>query len=721
MVDFDNVLKSFLVESHEIVGRLESQLISLEREPESEELVAAIFRSVHTLKGSGGFLGFTKLQSLAHAAEAVLSGLRERRLKASHSLTSALLAVVDAVRRIVGHVEERKEEGTEDLSPLLERLCALGAGNPPGETEAAPASPAVQEGTIRKQRLIDRTIRVDVDLLDKLMVMVGKLVLLRNQMLQLSLIHPDSVFTRPSQHLNLLTTELQEGVMKARLVPIRSVWDRVPRIVRDLATASAKQVRLVMEGADTELDKGIIEAITEPLIHLVRNAVHHGVEAPAAREAAGKPAEGTVLLRAHHEAGQVHIEVTDDGMGIDPGRVRLRAVQLGLTPSERVARMDDREALSLICLRGFTTAERVSEVAGRGVGMDVVKTNIEKLGGAVDIESTVGRGTSIRMKMPLTLAIIPALIVTGAKRPFVIPRSNVLEVVCIRGGKARTAIETLHSVPVYRLRDHLLPLVHLNRIFELPEPNGKSEDRSAPASLNIVILQADGYSFGLVVDEVNDVQEIVVKPLGKHLKRIATFGGATILGDGRLALILDVIGVARRSNILREAREQRPVRAAAVPSEGDKDRQSVLLLQGADQGRLAVPLSSVIRLEEISTSAIERAGTYDVAQYRGKVLPLIPLSSLLHERRRKPRHSLSAGSAASPSKMQVVVVRNGERTLGLVVDAIVDVVEEHVVLEKGVPRKGVLGSTVIRDRITEMVDVEAILRSFEVWTGRLLA
>lgn len=395
--------------------------------------------------------------------------------------------------------------------------------------------------------MADTSIRVDVGLLDKLMNLVGELVLARNQITQFGSSQEDPAFLGTVQRLNLLTGELQAGVMKTRMQPVGSVWGKFPRLVRDLAVACGKQVRIDMEGQETELDRTIIEAVRDPLTHMVRNAVDHGIEPPAERAAWGKPAEGRLFLHALHEGGKVVIELTDDGGGIDPRRVRDKALLSGLVTPEQAARLGDRELLDLIFLPGFSTTDRVTQFSGRGVGMDVVRTNIEKIGGTVDVDSTLGRGTTIRMKIPLTLAIIPALVVSTGGDRYAIPQVSLLELVRLEGEQVRKGVEQFHGIPVYRLRGNLLPLVYLDRELGV-------EPIRAGDEINIVVLQADDRPFGLVVDAIRDTEEIVVKPLQKALKGIGVFSGATIMGDGNVALILDVLGLAQRAGVVSGAR-----------------------------------------------------------------------------------------------------------------------------------------------------------------------
>jgi two-component system chemotaxis sensor kinase CheA len=559
---------------------------------------------------------------------------------------------------------------------------------------------------------------VDVGLLDKLMTLVGELVLARNQIMQFSTSQEDAGFLGTVQRLNLLTTELQANVMKTRMQPIGNVWSKFPRIVRDLAIACGKQVRIEMEGQETELDKTIIEAIRDPLTHMVRNAVDHGIELPHDREARGKPAEGRLFLQASHEGGKVIIEIIDDGAGIDPQRVRDKAIQKKLITSEQASRMSESEVVNLVFLPGFSTADRVTHFSGRGVGMDVVRTNIEKIGGTVDIESRVGRGTTVKMKIPLTLAIIPALTITSGGDRYAIPQVSLLELVRLEGEQAQRGIELIHGTPVYRLRGNLLPLVYLAKELQVESIQNSKADN---AEVNIVVLQADERQFGLIVDAIHDTEEIVVKPLQKQLKGINAFAGATIMGDGKVALILDVLGLAQRARVISGVRE-RGMSEKVAAEEAVGDRQTVLLFTIAGGERMAIPLAEVARLEEFPRSGVERVGPQEVVQYRDEILPLIHVSRVL----RRPRVSSGNGNSSRlkrdrtnkaprnmSDKIQVVVYSGNGVRAGLVVGRILDIVEETLVSRARSTRPGVLFSAVVQGRVTEFLDVEGIIRSFD--------
>ncbi|MBL8716135.1 MAG: chemotaxis protein CheA [Myxococcales bacterium] len=719
----DDIVKEFLVESHENLDQLDRDFVALEADPTARGQIAGIFRTIHTIKGTSGFLGFSGLESLTHVAENLLSQLREGTRQLDADIVTALLQTVDAVREMLASIEATGTDGQRDDSELIARLARLqGKGDdraahkqashrpapPLAPTPAPPAAPAAPIPTMSKApehapppevtatAVSDTSVRVDVGLLDRLMNLVGELVLARNQILQFGSTVKDGAFHGTSQRLNLLTTELQEGVMKTRMQPIGNVWGKFPRVVRDLAVTCGKQVRIEMEGEDTELDRTIIEAIKDPLTHAVRNSIDHGIERPEVRVAAGKPAQGRLFLRAFHEGGQVNIEISDDGGGIDPIKVRDRAVARGLVPADRAQRMSDRELVSLVFLPGFSTAEKVTNVSGRGVGMDVVKTNIERIGGTVELTSRHGSGTSLRVKIPLTLAIIPALVVTTRSERYAIPQVNLLELVRIEPEAAARAVESIHGVPVFRLRGNLLPLVYLGAALELGGPS------TAPdGSLCIVVLSADDRTFGLVVDGVHDTEEIVVKPLGKELKGLTAFAGATIMGDGKVALILDVLGIAQRANVVSSSKDRKREGADTDLATGTEDKQALLLVRvGADM-RMAIPLAMVARLEELPRRGVERAGRHQVVQYREQLLPLVDVATVVGA------SAADQGDADAP--LQVVVhARNGRR-VGLVVEQIVDIVEDFVRIERPFAQRGIVGATVVEGRVTNLLDVEGVI------------
>ncbi|MGE3166597.1 MAG: chemotaxis protein CheW [Planctomycetota bacterium] len=733
----DDLIREFLVESYEGLDQLDRDLIALEKDPTDRNLLAAIFRCIHTIKGTCGFLAFHKLESVTHNGENLLSMLRDGKLQLNQEITTALLAMVDAVRQMLSSIENSGNEGVRDDSGLIALLTrlqdpsrqadpavaeAVPAAPPepvppmvekaervrPAEAGAAPASsppgePAPEPSRPNESKaasLADTAVRVDVAQLDKLMNLVGELVLARNQILQFSANLNDNTFLATTQRLNLVTTELQGGVMKTRMQPIHTVWSRFPRVVRDLSRACGKKVRVEMEGEGTELDKTIIEAIKDPLTHVIRNSVDHGIEPPEVRRQKGKPEEGCLLLRAFHEGGQVNIEIIDDGAGINIERVKEKALQRSVITAEQHARMSDREAVNLIFRPGFSTAEKVTNVSGRGVGMDVVRTNIEKIGGTVDVQSVFGQGMTLRVKIPLTLAIIPALVVSTGGEQYAIPQVNLLELVRLEGDQARDGIEYVHRAPVYRLRGNILPLVFLDEELRI----AKAADTPRTDSIvNIVVLQADDRQFGLVVEGINDTEEIVVKPLGRQLKGASAFAGATVRGDGKVALILDVMGLAQRAQVVTEHAERQVGRFEHADSKSVGRRQALLLFSLGGKEQMAMPLAAVARLEEIPFDRVELVGGQEVVQYRGEIMPLLNLPRLFNVTTEESERQV----------YQVIVHSRGSSSVGLVVGRILDIVDETIEVQRKIPRKGVTQTAVVHDRVTQFVDLDSIVSAFD--------
>ena len=708
MMQDREILAEFIIETNENLTRLNQDLVAMETRPKDAALLASIFRTFHTIKGTTGFLGFSKLESLTHAAENVLSQVRNGEREFTEELVSLILEATDAVTAHLRSIEATGQELADAFQDLEQRLRRLAENSGPAfspapagavEPQAAkPEQPAEAEAgaAAKGSSLADSTIRVDVGLLDKLMNLVGELVLARNQILQHSVRQADASLAASSQHLNLITSELQEGVMKTRMQPIGTVWNKLPRVVRDIASACHKQIQLEMDGSETELDRTIIEAIKDPLTHLVRNACDHGIEAPEARVSAGKPPAGKLSLRAFHEGGHVNIEISDDGAGIDPEKVKGKALAKGLVRPDQAERMDDQDAVQLIFLPGFSTAEKVTNISGRGVGMDVVKTNVERIGGVVEVTSRYGQGTTVRVKIPLTLAIIPGLVVMTNGQRYLIPQVSLQELVRLEGDAVGKSIESTCGFPVLRRRGRLLPLVYMREVLGL----GREAAGATNEAANIVVLQAEDRQFGLVVDQVLDTQEIVVKPLGKHLKKLDCFAGATIMGDGGVALILDVARVGRRAGVVLERGEASRA-AEEQERRAGESTQAYLLFRASGLRRAAIPLAEVSRLEEFPQPSIEFAGGRPVVQYRGEILPLVSLGQALKKKRKD--------TAFKRDPVQAVVFRVRDRAVGLVVDEIIDIATGSVdAVEPGVPAS-VLRSTRIENKVTDLLNLGALL------------
>ena len=735
MSDLSAFVREFVLETSENLDQLDRDLVELEKNPMAREQLARVFRAIHSIKGATGFLGFSKLGTLAHAGEGLLSRLRDGVLVLNANITSGLLELVDCIRRMVSNIEKAGDEGDLDCTALVEKLAllqspagaqrptpaeppslsenlapvALGAGSTNSQTQAPPEhNPSPDPIQASRANSTSSSLRVDVRQLDKLMNLVGELVLTRNELLQFSYVEQNAVPQGTSQRLNSITTELQDEIMKVRMQPIDNVWSRFPRLVRDLALRGGKKVRLELRGKETELDKTLIEAITDPLTHLVRNAVDHGLETPEIRAAAGKLAEGRLLLHAFHEGGQVHIEVSDDGAGIDLGRLKRTAVKRTLITAEQARAMNDQEAINLVFLPGFSTSESVTDVSGRGVGMDVVKTNIEKVGGEVSIDSQPGSGTTVRIKIPLTLAIMPALVVTADANRFAIPQASILHLARVAGDDLRKKIEMIHNASAFRLRGELLPIIWLSEELKGGSQNEAGQSREGKDFVDIVFLEAGDRRFGLVVDEVNDTQEIVVKPLGKQLRGTSIFAGSTIMGDGKVVLIIDVFGMALHAHVITELHDGKTLKAKSLPKEAAPETQVLLLFTGASDSRMAVPLSQVTRLEEFPYASVEHSGSLDLVQYRGGVLPLLKIEALLPERRSRPRRPQGSGKDTKDDKVQAIVYSKDGHQVGLVVEEIVDTVEHSMAHLRPASRKGVSASAVIQARITEILDLHTM-------------
>jgi two-component system chemotaxis sensor kinase CheA len=707
----DDLIADFLTETNESLADLDVALVKLERTPDDRETLSLIFRLVHTIKGTCGFLGLPRLERVAHAAENVLGKVRDGVLIATPDTVTLVLGALDRIKAIVSGLAATGNEPSGDDTELVEALNAAAAGeapkSPAAAVEPAPppeepppepavvaaephttvpaAAPAAPEAVAAAQ-----TIRVTVDVLEDLMTLVSELVLTRNQLLQLARTQENSGFTVPVQRLSHITSDLQEGVMKTRMQPIGNAWNKLPRLVRDLSHEMDKKIELTMLGADTELDCQVLELIKDPLTHMVRNSGDHGLESPAERRAAGKPEAGRITLNAFHEGGHIIIEISDDGRGLPLDKIRTKVLKNGLATEAELAAMSEAQLQRFIFRAGFSTASVITAVSGRGVGMDVVKTNIEKIGGTIDLKSAPGAGTTFTIKIPLTLAIVSALIVEAGGERFAIPQISVVELVRAQTAAGRghneagsdTVIERINDTPVLRLRDRLLPLVSLNDLLGLGEPD--SDDNGA----YIVVTQVGANSLGIIVDRVFDTEEIVVKPVAPVLRHVTMFSGNTILGDGSVIMILDPNGIARATGI-GSGGEAKAIGSSGLDALYSTDRTAMLLFRAGSTQKLAVPLGLVARLEDLPRDKIEESCGAAVTQYRGKLMPLVALSDHL--------------DTASP-RQSVLVFNDGDRIMGLMVDEIVDVVEDRLHIELSGSRPGLLGSAVIGGVATDVID-----------------
>ncbi len=898
----DDLLNEFLTETAESIDVVDVELVKLEQDPNNKSVLDNIFRLVHTIKGTCGFLGLPRLEAVAHASENVLGKFRDGELKVTPDAVTVVLESLDRIKAILAGLEETESEPEGDDSDLISALDAIARGdavsrnapesgkaaadeaqsksadadeeavdptlgrplkpgevsldeleeafnNAPGPEETEDEPPAQKaeakngarrakgklfdriggddavavaahllsnrlsrhpslapyfaemKDDVRKVKLIglltalfkedetaasnvmasmieksgfddahfdklmaeaaavldeiqlerdlrddaamtfelvrdaalsasakhanarkasaksaqstqnaaqpdgavskrsSQSIRVSVDLLEDLMNMVSELVLTRNQLLQMVREKEDSEFTVPIQRLSQTTTELQEGVMKTRMQPIGNAWAKLPRIVRDLSHELDKKIELDMKGADTELDRQILELIKDPLTHMVRNSADHGIETPAERVAMGKPETGTIRLNAFHEGGHIIIEIRDDGRGISADKLRKKAQEKGLASEAELAEMSEAQIQKFIFHPGFSTAAEVTSVSGRGVGMDVVRTNIEKIGGTIDMTSVEGKGTSFQIKIPLTLAIVSSLIVEASGERFAIPQISVLELVRA-SENSEYRVERIKDTPVLRLRNRLLPLVYLNDVLEMNREQGEEETRQNDEF--IVVAQVGTFTFGIVVDAVFDTEEIVVKPVAPILKDLSIYSGNTILGDGSVIMILDPNGIAEMANASVSEEEIVEVESLGAARRREEDTESLLLFRAGTHGRMAVPLALVARLEDVEVDKIEFSDGQYVVQYRGSLMPIVLVEGV--------------NEIKSEGRQPILVFTDRDYTMGLAVEEILDIVEERLDIKLTSGRPGIIGSAIIGEKATEIIDVAYYLsQAFGDW------
>jgi two-component system chemotaxis sensor kinase CheA len=720
----DDLLREFLTETNENIDVVDVELVRFEQEPNNAQILDRIFRLVHTIKGTCGFLNLPRLEQLTHAAEALMGKFRDG-MPVTREAVTLILATIDRIKVLLDELERTQVEQPGDDRDLISRLEQMSeavsapqqqpaqnarAGHvsaeelerafreAPGpgtnEQSAPPTAKSDREEPRSEGKLANHSIRVNVDTLEHLMTMVSELVLTRNQLLDIVRRHEDSEFKAPLQRLSNVTAELQEGVMKTRMQPIGNAWQKLPRIVRDLSTELGKSIELEMHGAETELDRQVLDLIKDPLTHMVRNSADHGLESPAARKAAGKPEKATIRLSARHEGGHILIEISDDGRGLDTARIKAAAVARSLASEAEIAKMSEAQIHQFIFTPGFSTASTVTSVSGRGVGLDVVRANIDQIGGTVDVKSVSGQGTSFIIKIPLTLAIVSALIVEAGGARFAIPQLAVVELVRARNDSEHR-IERIKDAAVMRLRNKLLPLVRLDALLKLSACGNDIMNGF------IVVMQVGSQLFGIVVDGVFHTEEIVVKPMSSRLRHIPLFCGNTILGDGSVIMIIDPNGVAHTIGDAVPAQHAADDEREAQRAE-DAGKEAMLVFRAGSQQPKAVLLSLVTRLEEIDARTIEESSGRSIVQYRGQLMPLIPVSEDVRIK--------------SEGTQPLLVFSDQGRSMGLVVDEIVDIVEERLDIALTSQRPGVLGSAVIKGQATEIIDLGHFLPlAFEDW------
>jgi len=694
----DELLNDFLVETNEHIEAADVQLVLFEKNPGDKSIVASIFRLLHTIKGTCGFLGLSRLEHLSHAAEALISRLREGAAGTAEIVSSILIAV-DRIKFILKELEQSGQEpggDDHDLIGVIEgQIEKSYHDDKPAEDpnsietaigaelakagEAGARKPATETGNKRTE-----TVRVAVDMLEQIMLLVSELVLTRNQLLDLSRISEDEATKAPLQRLSALTTDLQDKVMRARMQPVERLFANLPRLVRDLSLELGKKLELVTNGGDTELDRQLIELIRDPLTHLLRNCADHGIEQVQDRLAAGKPAVGTIQVIASHHAGFITIEVSDDGRGLDISRIRSKALAQGLTTATELATLSDEEISRFIFLPAFSTADTVTSISGRGIGMDVVRENIEEIGGSISLTSVTGKGTKFSLKIPLTLAIMPALIVHAGMHRFALPQHSVVEVVGINENDTRHEIDHVRGSLVLRLRNEVLPLTDLRQVLSIePGQQPGREDRA-------VVMRIGTQSFAILVDAVADVKEVVVKPLGASIAHITAFSGQTILGDGSVVLILDPTGIASLLG-LTQSSDYKIITGTDGPSFSASTR--IVLFRAGPGAIKAIPLSLITRIEMIQKELIEQSDDVYVMRHQNHLMLLLPVGELSD----RPEHP-------------VLVLSVGGESMGLLVDEIHDIVEETLDVEIASTTPGIIGSVRIRDMVVELIDVAHFMR-----------
>ncbi len=699
----EELLNDFLAETADHLEQVGSQIVHFEQNPSDASAIANIFRLVHTIKGTCGFLELSRLEAVAHAAENLIGLVRDRGY-ADTAHVSLILTSIDRIRSILDGIVTDGAEPVGNDEELIAALEDYAEGKTPPDlpVAAAPVTPAPAPSShvrekIRAEDKVETsnglarepsTIRVALGTIERIMRLVSELVLTRNQLLELARTLPHDEFAAPLQRLSGVTSDLQDGVMRARMQPIERLFGPLPRMIRDLAHDLGKKAELVLEGSDTELDRQMIDHLRDPITHIIRNCIDHGIETPQDRIAAGKSDYGTINISASHEAGHITLRIADDGRGLDVERIREKALALDLATADDLAHMGNEELCRFIFSPGFSTAKNVTNVSGRGVGMDVVRENIEAIGGGVTLSTARGRGTTFILKVPLTLAIAPALIFEVEGQRFAIAQHAVVEAVtCGQGGQS--FLQNAQGAPMLALRENLLPVADMRSIFGFV-PAGTDTQRLA------IVVRTGITSFALTVDNVADVQEIVVKPLNGALSQLGLYAGSTILGDGSVVLIVNPAGLASRIGL--ENSNQLRVDTAPQDLPPEKKATNLILFRAGSGALKALPLSLISRIESVKNKDISTSDGQWVVMHRDALMPVIDLCETGFDR-------------SARDQWPVLVVGVGGEPMGLLVSEIVDIVESFLDIEIAGITPAVIGSTTIRGEAAEVLDLAHYMKA----------
>ena len=735
MENFDEILTEFALEAREILDQLDSDFVLLEASPTDKKLIGNIFRGLHTLKGSSGFFSFKRLEKISHAGESLLGKIRDGQLSLDLNKSNVLLQMIDVLRIIIESIEKNKAEPAGEDTALISSIGNLSRGNEEiiidnvSAHVAADLNQAIPDATIHHADVSEAEVsinlsvnenlntppaqeiqetqenntpvRINLDTLDKLMNLASEMVLARNRLLPFADNSADLQFTNTVHSIDLLTLELQERMMKMRMQSISHVWSKFPRLIRDAANQTNKKVTLIQNGADTEIDRSLLDGIRDPLMHIIRNSVDHSIEEPDVRVRKGKPETGQIVLNASHQNGMILIEVSDDGAGINLELIKQRAIERKLISPETASQLSKSELIDLIFQPGFSTKEAVTSLSGRGVGMDVVKTNITNIGGTIEITSEPDLGTQIQLKIPLTLAIIPALFITCADQVFSIPENRIIELVKLSPKSQADAFQNFHGIPVFKLRNQLLPLIYLDQVLELKSAGSPPDD-----DIYIVLLQSGPTYFGLAVASVDNIQDIVVKPLGGTLNDIPYFAGATIMGNGRVSLILDIDNIALHSGFTAQDLSTLN-KEKLLDTNPPVEMMGILVFEIAGLERMAIPLDRLRHIDMLDMDQIQMQGDKEVIYLNKELFYVVQLNQFVN-----------GADTQYVSKSKVVPALtcvSNQRLYSLLVEHVVEIIQvPKQLIASATPQKGIEGYAIWNDRVINVLDLDEILLMYNV-------